>query len=81
MGGVSGVVMAAMAFWYFMIRQKSRQHPQPSAQYYKPYQTDKAQIWPNPSEVAAHEGGRRPNELDAQPVSTHELEGRQQGAR
>ncbi len=73
-GGVAGIVAAALAFWYFMIRRNIRQRSLPQ-QSYEPYQTGKGHVWQDPSEAPTYERGTRMGELDTAQPRTQELEG------
>ena len=57
-GGVAAVAILSLAFWYFMIRRKSRNtiqaQSQPLSQVQGPYDMGKQQMWQEPSEAPVY---------------------------
>lgn len=69
-GGVGGIVVAALAFWYLAIRRNLKKQ-QNHAQSYEGYQAGKQEIWQEPREVDAIEVM---GELDSSTHATQELD-------
>ena len=77
MGGIAGVVILGLAFWYFMIRRKyaNGHHLRNQPQSYEPYQTQpggELKSWYNNG--AGAPAGTRVGELDAA-ANSGELDG------
>lgn len=73
MGGIAGIVIAAMAFWYFIIRRNLKKGRQQREGVGFEYQTEDKARWQNASEAPTNEA-RIMGEMDsAQQPGTQEL--------
>ncbi|KAL9028337.1 MAG: hypothetical protein Q9180_007182 [Flavoplaca navasiana] len=73
-GGIAGVTVLALAFWYFILRRKSTrlQDQPPPRKHHEELQGEQQGVWQEPNEVSADDIR---GELDAR--HRVELEGRQ----